>query len=102
MMKQQKPPGTYDFTTFVEGLQRNLATAQEAPRRDPTRLLSILRSGPKSVPELMKATGMGTMDFLEVLKTLQDVGLVVLQGAAGQEQAELTPNGRQVAELKAE
>ncbi len=98
-MKQQRQERSDDFRTFVETLERRRA-AKKAPSRDPTRLLAALaESGPQAVPDLMAASGMAAMDFLEVLKTLREVGLVALAGEPGKERVELTPNGRQVAQL---
>ncbi len=48
---------------------------------------------------LVTASGMAAMNFLDVLKTLREVGLVALAGDPGRERVELTPNGRQVAQL---
>lgn len=96
---RQQRSQSEDFMPFVEALERRLATKREAPK-DPTGLLTLLATrGPLAVPDLMAASGMAAVEFLEVLKTMRDVGLVALVGDPGKERVELTPNGQQVAQL---
>lgn len=62
MTKQRRV--TDDFVTFLESMQRR-EVGQQAPGRDPTKLLSLLaESGPQPVSELMAASGLGAMEFL--------------------------------------
>jgi hypothetical protein len=42
----------------------------------------------------------GFNDFTDALKSLQQVGLVTLTGASGQEKVALTPAGQQVVKLQ--
>lgn len=87
------------FGTFLETVHRGTAKRGESVG-NPLELTTILAgSGPMTVPELLRSSEMGFIDFAKSLDTLREAKLVALVGEPGQETVELTSNGEQVAHL---
>ena len=86
-----------NFGTFLETLKRRETSRQESKGASFDLLTILADSGPAPVPDLMKESGMGIIDFAEALKAICEAGLITLAGPPGNEMVELTPNGEQVA-----
>ena len=89
------------FGTFLESLNSQAPPGQQAPPSGaPLKLLTALASsGPRTVPDLMSASGLAFSEFTDALTTMKTIGLVSLDGPPGQEQAALTASGEQMARL---
>ena len=89
------------FGTFLESLQRS-ESAQQAPvpaSSAPRILATLADSDPRPMSDLLPLCGLPFTEFADVVKTMQQAELVAVPGAPGQEQIEITPQGRQVARL---
>jgi predicted transcriptional regulator len=84
------------FGTFLETVQKRSTAQQKRPGG--TWLLSRLNeSGAQPIPDLLASSNMSFSDFTTMLTTMQDAGLVTLEGEPGEEQVTLTPTGKQAA-----
>lgn len=92
-------PNSDSFGTFLDALQRS--SPPPTPSGASLRVLRTLAgAGPRTVPELAAASGIGFTDLAATLTTLQEAGLVTMQGQPGREQVEITPHGSEIAALK--
>ena len=83
------------FVTFYETLQKAEArTIAWAPQ--PVDLLRYLTT-PTTVAEVASASGISIDDLATALKTLQEAGLVNIQGLSASDKMNLTPMGEKVA-----
>lgn len=91
----------------VRGFSKFLETSQgiEAPNDPwakvisqpaPLGLLSLLARGPSSVPSLLEQTRSDFLQLASALRTLQETGLVSLEGSGSQEKVSLTDMGRRL------
>jgi hypothetical protein len=99
------------YLTFLKTIkeleQQDSASQQQAQQPTATiersrRMLTYLadHDGPQPVTDLLGISGLTLGDFYTAMTTLQDVGLITMNGEPGQEQAELTTAGRYVAQME--
>src|ERR1700682_1324952 len=92
------------FTAYLEEKQRMERSERAAPVTGVTALsiLGALAEAPgarMALVELQAASGMSFVDFAEALKRLQASGYLTVNGGLGQEAAELSRLGAEVADL---
>ncbi len=88
------------FGTFLETLQEG-GGDERAASGDQLKLLTILlNSDARTVPELLKESGMGFEDFSEAFATTHRAGFITLVGMPGSEVVELTELGEEIARLE--
>ncbi|HEY7059919.1 MAG TPA: helix-turn-helix domain-containing protein [Chloroflexota bacterium] len=91
-------PNADSFGTFLDTLQRS--SPPPTPSGASLRVLRTLAGvGPRTVPDLAAASGIGFTDLAATLTTLQEAGLVTMQGQPGHEQVEITAHGSEIAAL---
>jgi len=93
------------FTAYLEEKQRWEKAKKSAPVAGGTALsiLAVLAGSAGQsmtlMPNLQAASGMSFTSFAEAIKRLQDSGYITLLGAPGNESAQLTKLGADVASL---
>lgn len=99
-MSDFKPhPGS--FTAYLEYMQRERGEAASVPVR-PISLLEILGRQPQraiAMADLETLSGMDSVQFRKVLKSLTDLAYVTVEGPAVHESVKLTEKGVEAASL---
>ncbi len=88
------------FGTFLESLSRREKGRTPSKGEGASHFLRLIAdSGPESVPDLLKRSGLSVADFMEALTTLREAGLISLGGEPGNEIVRLTSAGEEIARL---
>ena len=88
------------FGTFLEGMNKYESNSMASKGSDGQEILLARLStvSQMTVPELIKDSGLRVSEFKDSLNSLEELGLVKLDGEKGRNVVQLTDNGRKVAE----
>jgi hypothetical protein len=89
-----------DFAPFLNELEKRTSSpAASSEAVSPLRILSFLVERAMPLGELQQASGLSFEEFAPTLRSLQAADYVTVSGEPSEEIAELTSEGRKVAQI---